>query len=69
MSADATHAYVGRGKCGHVTVLQVDLGDRETAKAVGQIVRGGGTVERVTLEVARTLAPEFCKCNRKGPKR
>lgn len=64
---DATHAYVGRGKCGHVILLQVDMRDRDTAKSVAEVIREGGTVDRVTVDAARTMASQFCTCHRKKP--
>jgi hypothetical protein len=46
------HAYLGIFD-GIVQVIRVDTGCTETAKAVSEIIKNGGTIERVTLEVAK----------------
>ena len=49
---NATHAYLGifDGECKAVCV---DAGDKDTAKFVSDMVRDGGSVERVPIEIAR----------------
>lgn len=61
----ATHAYVSRRPCGHPVGLCVDdpAHPRDTAKFVASEVRGGNTVERVTIEEARVIGVEYCACN------
>jgi hypothetical protein len=50
---DATHAYAARAECGCVEAITVDTSDARTAKAVGEFIRDGLAVERVTIEYAR----------------
>ena len=51
--AEATHAYVGiyQGEC---KAVHVDLGDDHTVEFIAEVIRHGGHVERVPLDVART---------------
>ena len=61
--AEATHAYIGRGKCGCIIAVTTDVPDmrKETAADVAEFVRGGLSVERVTLDDFRRM-PFGCKC-------
>jgi hypothetical protein len=54
---EATHDYCAFKKCGCLVGLAVDMGDRETAKMVGEFIRGGCYVERHP----RTDLPELLK--------
>ena len=61
-----THAYLGYCKSGHLILLQTDFRNRETAKEIGKIIRGGGTIKHVTIDKARASASGFGKCDRPG---
>jgi hypothetical protein len=47
-----THAYIGvqNGECHSI---MADLGDKDTAKYVADLIRKGSTVERITLAEAK----------------
>jgi len=62
------YAYVGREACGCVTLLTVDSEQnrREAAREVARHIKRGGTVERMTVEDARTSAPFGCEHSRKN---
>ncbi len=60
---DLTHAYVGRCRCGHAYFVGVDDATPSLALDVADIIRDGGTIERVTIEQARTTPLSRCtKC-------
>lgn len=50
--ARATHAYIGvyDGVCKAVTV---DVGDKYTSEFVLDIIKGGGVIHHVSLDIAR----------------
>lgn len=64
----ATHAYVGRGKCGHVYLLVVDDGTKSNGASLAKVIRRGGTIDRVTIEAARASSAEWCTCTRAARK-
>lgn len=60
-----THVYVARRKCGCVTGLVSDLGDKATGKSVCEMIGGGLTIDRVSFDdyKAKIIAePTFMKC-------
>ena len=64
-----SEAYVGRASCGHVvfaTVIDPEHA-RETAKSVGEAIRDGLAIERMSVEAVRSA--EWCSpaCPRKQP--
>lgn len=62
----ATHAYVGRARCGHVFFMAVDDGYKSNAKDVAGVIRKGGTIERLPMEEARSAAKAaWCGCDKK----
>jgi len=68
----ATHAYVAYRPCGHPVALCVDeQNTKEERKAVAKFVReqitSGYTVQRVTLDEARTIGIKYCQCPRGRP--
>lgn len=67
MTPEPTHAYVGRRKCGHAMYLGVDDGGRELATDLARLVRGGCTIERVTIEDARAVPLVYCDCQKQPP--
>lgn len=53
--------YIGREACGCVTGVVKDYADKDTASAVAGYIRGGRTIERVTMEQFKTMA-FGCRC-------
>ena len=60
------NCYIGREKCGCVTVAIVDNPEHKkaTAKEVAKCIREGMTVELMPVEAVREL-PFGCKCKDK----
>lgn len=60
----ATHAYVGRCRCGSAVAVCVDTQDNETAKDVSGFVRRGYTVDRVLIADIHNgrIRFEQCRC-------
>lgn len=61
----ASHAYIGRNPCGCVMMICSDLGDKFTGKMVGDAIKNGQTIERVTFEDYQDRIckePTFFKC-------
>ena len=56
-------AYVGRAQCGCIELLTMDTPEnkREAAKEIGKVIRRGGSIERVTVEDARTVGLLRCE--------
>jgi hypothetical protein len=48
-----THAYVGYRSDGKAVMIFVDDGSKDCAKACAKVIRGGGRIERMTVEDAR----------------
>lgn len=48
-------SYIGRARCGCIRFAAIDEPDmaKENAKAIAQIIKQGGTIERVTCEYVR----------------
>jgi hypothetical protein len=58
---DFTHAYVGFRKDGAAIMVFVDDASKDCAKAVADVIRKGGCVERVTIEQACEYAATMYK--------
>lgn len=63
----ATHAYVAYRACGHPIALMVDdAEDRDgLATEIGNLIRAGCHIDRVTVAAAREIGVVYCDC---GPK-
>lgn len=48
VSLPPTHVYIGRAPCGCVYMLRNDDHDKDTAHDVAEVIKEGGSVERVT---------------------
>ncbi len=56
--------YIGKcRKCDDMLMVTMDMLDRprDVAESVGQCIRGGGYIERISVAAARPLPP-FCTC-------
>lgn len=67
ISLPPTHVYVGRAQCGCVYMIRNDDHDKDTAKAVAEVVAEGGYVDHVTWEEYTTIVKEeetfmMCPC-------
>jgi hypothetical protein len=59
----ATHSYIGVKSCGCVVSVVVDFGDKETARWVGNFIKEGLTIERVTHDQVRARFT-VCECEK-----
>lgn len=50
-----THAYVGYNRDGIPIMIFVDDASKHCAQECGKIIRGGGRIERMTIEEARKV--------------
>lgn len=57
---EATHSYIGRLPCGCVVAAAVDIGGRQTGKAVSNFIAAGLSVERVPHEYVQQHLTAKC---------
>jgi hypothetical protein len=63
---EATHVYIAMcARCDRLNAVCTDLGDKQTARFVSDLIREGRHPERMTFDAYREL--KWCRCNAAAP--